>query len=287
MSKSYYIYINSKNRNNNEEIYDFNVYLNNPISCNRNQAINVNVIGFSMLNTDYNCKGLYFKINVYERESPFDFIETINFNIPDGNYSYLSLMELLNSLLVGKIRVEYIKHKNTYKFINITTDKTINIQPFNANNILGIQTNLLTIETTGSYGTYINLSNYSHIIIKSNNLDFQDSVQDNITYNSLGISTILFMIDKQDIQPFQLISYKNYDNGNNYTYNITNKMINIIDLQLYNERNELLTNTSDYLLILKFVVNDIEVNSNPLSLLEDIRFLIMSSMFNKNKNLIL
>ena len=34
----------------------FNVILNNPIIINRNQGINISVVGFSMMNTDYNLK---------------------------------------------------------------------------------------------------------------------------------------------------------------------------------------------------------------------------------------
>ncbi|NBN88529.1 MAG: hypothetical protein EBV32_05540, partial [Proteobacteria bacterium] len=63
MSKSHYIYINSKNRSSNEKIYNFNVYLKNPIVANKNQGINCSVVGFSMLNIDYNLKGIYFKVD--------------------------------------------------------------------------------------------------------------------------------------------------------------------------------------------------------------------------------
>jgi len=62
MSKSNYIYISSKNRNTNENIYNFNVILNNPIIVNRNQGINISVVGFSMLNTDYNLKNCLYYI---------------------------------------------------------------------------------------------------------------------------------------------------------------------------------------------------------------------------------
>ena len=60
MPKSQYLYISSKNRHSSDKKYNFRVNLNNPIVCNSNEGINVSVIGFSMLNTDYNCKGLTF-----------------------------------------------------------------------------------------------------------------------------------------------------------------------------------------------------------------------------------
>ena len=95
MSKSHYIYISSKNRSSNENIYDFNVVLNNPIIVNRNQGINISVVGFSMLNTDYNLRGLSFYLNQYNLDGSY--IITYIYDIPDGNYSYLTLMNFLNS----------------------------------------------------------------------------------------------------------------------------------------------------------------------------------------------
>lgn len=289
MSKSYYLYINSKNRASNEEICNFNVFLSSPIICKKNEVLNVSVIGFSMLNSDYNCRGLYFKVNRFQNEEPFNFISTTIYNIPDGNYNYITLTDLLNSLLQNVIKVEYIKYKNCFKFTNLIINNFINIEPFNCNNILGINTNLLTIDLIGTYGKYINLVNYSHIIIKSGNLNFEDSSQDNITYttDNLGISNILFMIDKQDIQPFQMIKYENFDKSDNYSYNLTNTIINTIDLQLYNEKNEILKNTDDYIIILKFVINKIQNNNNIFPILEDIRFIIMKAFFNQNKNILL
>lgn len=284
MSKSHYIYINSKNRNSNEKKYNFNVYLKNPIVANRNQGINCSVVGFSMLNIDYNLKGVYFKVDEVDTE-----ITTYTYNIPNGNYSYISLMEYLNQVLAGKIKVEYLKHRNAYKFTNLNYNVyDYYIKPENAGKFLGLMEELeLTdyggIQNTSKEGSYINLTNYSHIIIKSNLLDFEDNTQDNIEMSGLRSSSILFMIDKQDIPPFQLISYRNFDKSDNYSYNITNKQINIIDLHLFNEKGEMLTETDDYFLTLKITLFNKENNDVSVPYLEDIRFLIMSMMFNNKK----
>lgn len=284
MTKSHYIYINSKNRNVNDKIYDFNINLKNPITCNRNQGINCSVIGFYMLNTDYNLKGVSFKIDEVDAE-----ITTYTYNIPNGNYSYISLMDYLNQVLAGKIKVEYLKYRNVFKFTNLNyLNYDYYIRPENASKYLGLFSDLeLTdyggIQNTSKEGSFINLSNYSHIIIKSTSLDFEDNTQDNIDRKELGASNILFMIDKQDIMPFQLISYKNQDGSDNYSYNINNKQITMIDLKLFNEKGEILTDVDDYFLILKFVIFDIEKIDNSNNYLDDIKFLLMSMMFNKDK----
>ena len=288
MNRSHYIYINSKNRNVNEKIYNFNVYLNNPIICDKNEGMNLSVVGFSMLNTDYNLKGVYFKVDEVDIGTT-----TYSYNIPDGNYSYLTLMEYLNQILVGKIKVEYLKHRNAFKFTNLNyVNYDYYIRPENAGKYLGLSTDLeLTdyggIQNITKEGSYINLTNYSHIIIKSNYIDFEDNTQDNIYNKEVGSSSILFMIDKQDIAPFQLISYRNLDKSDNYSYNINNKQISMIDLKLYNEKGELLKECDEYFLVLKIVIFSKEEIINQIPFLEDIRFILMSLMFNNKKNLLL
>lgn len=284
MSKSHYIYISSKNRSSNEKIYDFNVLLNNPIIVNRNQGINISVVGFSMLNTDYNLRGLSFYLNQYNLDGSY--IITYIYDIPDGNYNYQTLINFLNSDVELKqfIKIEYVKERNTFKFIKIDNTKLYYIDPLNCNKILGFneETEILS---TGTEGNYINLTNYSHIIIKSNNIIFEDNTQDNIDNKEMENSSILFMIDKQDIPPFQLISYRNHDKSDNYSYNISNRQINNIDLHLYNEKGEVLTNTDDYFITLKIVIFNKEEVQSQTPFLEDIRFLLMNMIFNNKKKI--
>lgn len=157
----------------------------------------------------------------------------------------------------------------------------------NAGKFLGLTGDLeLTdfggIQNISKEGSYINLTNYSHIIIKSNSILYEDNTQDNFNSKEMGSSSILFMIDRQDIPPFALISYKN-SGGDNYSYNLNNRQIAIIDLQLYNEKGELLINTDEYFLVLKIVIINKEEVQPQTPFLEDIRFLLMNIIFNKNK----
>ena len=285
MSKSHYIYISSKNRSSNEKIHDFNVLLNSPIIVNRNQGINISVVGFSMLNTDYNLRGLSFIIQELHY-TPIIYSQLYNIIIPDGNYNYQTLINFLNNHTPIKniISFEYVKERNAIKFINKLVEGDINIIAGNCSKILGI-TNSITI-TTNFEGSYINLTNYSHIIIKSNNILFEDNTQDNIDNKEMENSTILFMIDKQDIPPFQLISYRNHDKSDNYSYNISNRQISSIDLHLYNEKGEVLTNTDDYFITLKIVIFNKEEVQSQTPFLEDIRFLLMNMTFNNKKKIL-
>ena len=53
---------------------------------------------------------------------------------------------------------------------------------------------------------------------------------------------------------------------------------------LYNEKNEILTDTDDYILILKITINKKEINLNYTPIFDDIRFILMSILFNNEKN---
>lgn len=285
MSKSHYIYISSKNRSSNEEIYDFNVVLNNPIIVNRNQGINISVVGFSMLNTDYNFRDVIIKIQEIHY-TPINYSQLYMINIPNGNYNYQTLINFLNNYTPTKniISFEYVKERNAIKFINKLVEGDITLYPDNYSKIIGIN-NIITFNTTYE-GSYINLTNYSHIIIKTNNILFEDNTQDNIDNKEMENSSILFMIDKQDIPPFQLISYRNHDKSDNYSYNISNRQISSIDLHLYNEKGELLTNTDDYFITLKIVIFNKEEVQSQTPFLEDIRFLLMNMTFNNKKKIL-
>jgi hypothetical protein len=84
-----------------------------------------------------------------------------------------------------------------------------------------------------------------------------------------------------------LIAYRNNDKGDNYSYNISNRQISVIDLHLYNEKGELLSNTDDYFITLKIVIFNKEEVKGQIkdnnSFLEDIRFLLMNMTFNNRK----
>ena len=175
----------------------------------------------------------------------------------------------------------------------MTVDKKFYLTPVNSQKILGLNQRT-EITTGGISGTYINLINYSQIIIKCPSLNFEDCVQDNINQSKeMGGSSILFMIDKQDIQPFQMITYKNEDANNNYNYNIRNQALSSLNLQLFNENNEFITDASDYLLTLKFTLFDRfepifkELGLQSLSLLDDIHFTLLNILFKRKNNLLL
>ena len=103
-NKKYNIFINSKNRDKNENIYDFNIYLKNQIFVGKNEGVNINVMSFSMLNSMYNVNSTT-KNNIFTiRRTNLDGITGIvdtSITIPFGNYSVITLKDTINSLLTS------------------------------------------------------------------------------------------------------------------------------------------------------------------------------------------
>ena len=289
----YHIFINSKNRENGEKVCNFNIYLKNQIMTGRNQIININVASFSMLNSMYNINSKTLNNQFTLRKETIEgVIEDTTITIPFGNYSVLTLKTALNSLLSNHISVSYNLETNSYTFKKIDNTYKLSIIPLKCSKILGI-TAITEITTGGHSGLFEDVVNYQQIILKCPSLNFVSFSQDNITdkNNFLGVSDILFWINKQDVEPFQTINYQNEDCGTLYCYNLANEDISILNLQLINENNEYIEDANDYLLLLQITVSDKnesfykDMTSRILAKLTDISFTLLNILFSKNKML--
>jgi hypothetical protein len=71
------------------------------------------------------------------------------------------------------------------------------------------------ILATGTKSSYLNMVNYQQIILKCPTLVFESTSMDNIQdkNNFIAVSDILYWINKQDVEPFKMINYKNVDCG--------------------------------------------------------------------------
>jgi len=296
MTKKYNLFISSKNRDINDKIYDFNIYLKNQIIIGANEGININVMSFSMLNSMYNVNSITKNNTFIIKKTDTDGVSNpvyTNIIIPYGNYSVLTLKDTINSLLItnglSNIYLSYNVPTNSYTYTNNNLTYKWFLIPSSCSKLLGIST---TTEITNNYtSSYVNMVNYDNIIIKCKSLIFESLNQDNIKdkQNSLNVSDILFWTTKTDVEPFQMINYKNEDAGTSYSYNITNKNISILQLQLYNEYDELIVDAPDYTIELQLIVyekNDAifkEIGLQSLSILNDIYYSLLTLLFNRKK----
>ena len=279
-NKVFNIYINSANRSSVDKAYDFNMYFNNDeIHVNPNEGVNINVVSFSLLNSMYN-------VNQYTGNNPFILIENGSTNtiitIPYGNYSVYSLLDKLNELLSGKIKISYNIATNTYTYTNLSIG-TLSINPQNCKKLLGLN-DTTSILSSGTISGYVNMVNYQQIILRCPTFVFENCSMDNIQdkNNFIAVSDILYWVNKQDVEPFKMINYKNEDCSTVYSYNVLNTSFTILNLKLVNELNQPILDAPDYLLQLQISVFDKDNNYfkeatlQALKLLNEIYFTVLN-----------
>ena len=279
-NKIYNLYINSKNKNILDKPYDFTVIFDNEdIVLNPNEGMNVNIVSFSMMNSMYN-------VNKYTSNNLFTLVKDdgtrTDITIPFGNYNVYTLMDKLNSLMTNKINVTYDVATNTYIYTKTATEN-YNIISSNCSKLLGINNNT-PILTTGTQSSYINMVDYQQVILKCPTLTFETFSMDNIqdANNNVSISDIIYWINKQDVEPFKMINYKNEDCSTLYSYNVLNTRLTQLQFKLVNEFDKPIYDAPDFLLQIQISVFDKdsnyfkEVSLQMIKLVNDIYFLLLS-----------
>jgi hypothetical protein len=280
-NKVYNIYINSANRGINEKPYDFTVFFDNQeIQVEQNEGVNVNIVSFSLLNSMYN-------ISQYSRNNTF-ILRNITLNsdititIPYGNYSVYTFRDQLNVLLSNIITVTYNVATNTYTYKNISAN-SYSINPLTCSKLLGLTTTT-SISPLGTTSTYVNMVSYQQVILRCPTLVFESNSLDNIQdkNNFISVSDILYWVNKQDVEPFKMINYKNEDGSTLYNYNVVNRSFSYFNFKLTNELDEPIYDAPDYLLQLQIIIYDKdnsyfkEAVIQALKLLNDIYFTILN-----------
>ncbi len=82
--------------------------------------------------------------------------------------------------------------------------------------------------------------NYQQVILRCPTLVYENASMDNIQdkNNFIAVSDILYWINKQDVELFKTINYKNEDCGTLCSYNVVNKNFSNFNFKLVNEFNE-------------------------------------------------
>ena len=270
-NKVFNIFINSANRSSIDKSYDFNIYFDNDeININPNEGVNVNVVSFSMLNSMYN-------VNQHTGNNKFVLLRdggiTETITIPYGNYSVYTFMEQLNTLLSGLVKVSYNVATNTYTYKNIGVG-TISITPQNCNKLLGLN-DTTPITILGTTSGYINMVNYQQVILRCPTFVFENCCMDNIQdkNNFIAVSDILYWTNKQDIEPFKMINYKNEDCSTVYSYNVLNTSFMTLSFKLVNEYNQPILDAPDFLLQLQVSIFDKDNNVYKEGMLQILKLL--------------
>lgn len=279
-------FISSANRQEQEDIHNFSIdYPDGILSCSNNEFMEINVLSFDMPNTMY---------NISTRNNTFEMITngiTQTKTIPSGNYSVKTFMGQIN-ILIGndEIKIIYNEAQNTYSFHKITTENIYNFKPITLGRLLGMEDNKsYEITEEGFVTGLINLINYNKIIVETGNVNYYYSNINNLAEKEGSkqmFSNIIFWKSKADVEPFQILKYNNEDGGNSFVYKVMNRQINSIVFKLKNERNEIITDAPNYLMVLQFNFykkNERDANSILISIDNTIKEIYNTLLFALNR----
>ncbi len=121
---------------------------------------------------------------------------------------------------------------------------------------------MTSILTTRTISGYVNMVNYQQIILKYPTFAFENCSRDNIQdkNNFIAVSDILYWVNKQDVEPFKMINFRNEDCSTAYSYNVLNTSFITLNLKFVNEFNQPILDALYYLLQLQISVFDKDNN---------------------------
>jgi hypothetical protein len=267
------IYINSKNRSENENSNKFTVKIpNNLLRLNRDEYFTLNVNGFYCYNSWFNCiEGFNNMFQIVMCNTNDEITSIFNYTLQDGNPNVNDVRTNLNILLLNKVVIQYdrIRNKFIYKrTLPITTDNfKMYLKIINSEDFLGFYKNdrdkliLLPYFNNIYSNSIINISGDEAIIIKISG----DCILSGNTVDNFGISTyqpsnIIFM-KPIDVASNGLLKYNNEDGGDSFQYRIANiEQITYFELSVHNQDDEFIPSFSDYILLLQFIRHTTEEN---------------------------
>ena len=260
------VYINSKNRNENENGNKFMVKIpNNLLRLNRNEFFTLNVNGFYCYNSWFNCiDGFNNMFQIVMCNMDDEITSIFDYTLQDGNPNVNDVRTNLNSILLNKVAIQYdrIRNKFIYKrTLPITTDNfKMYLRIINSEDFLGFYKSdrdkliLLPYFSNTYSNSIVNISGDEAIIIKiSGDCILSGNTVDNFGITTYQPSNIIFM-KPIDVASNGLLKYSNEDGGDSFQYRIANiEQITYFELTIHNQDDEFIPNFSDYILLLQFI----------------------------------
>jgi hypothetical protein len=260
------IYINSKNRDLNEQISNFTVRIpQNLLRLEHGEYFTLNVNGFYCYNSWFNCiDGFNNDFQIVIKNNNNETIQTIHYKLNDGNPNVNDVKSNMNSLLLNKVLVSYDKQRNKFLFkrtLPVSTENyTMYLRVINCEDFLGFYKSdrnkdiLLPYSENVFSNNTINIIGDEAIIIKINgDCILAGNTVDNFGTETFEPSKIIFM-KPIDVPSNGLLQYNNDDGGDSFQYRLANvEQITWFTLTVHNQDDEIIPNFSDYILLLQFI----------------------------------
>lgn len=280
--EKYNLIISSANRLSTDSISNINVDLEQSLIARDDEYFTVNMIQFNTIKAFYAVQkdlNSNFQVILYNNQS--EVFDTIDNEIPEGNYNVFTLKDTIASQTLNNIQIEYDSKLNKYIFKKIVNPLyTVYLKCINSGVFFGLENGVQYLITDeGMYSSkFINISGYENMVINiSGDIDIENSIT-NISNPTYVQSQILGIIPIANVAPMDTISYNNCDGGINYNYKIHNRYIRNLKIQITNERGVEFPQISDYLLSLQFIRHKKDNSSNVLTeinkKLEDIAYFL-------------
>ena len=257
------LYINSKNRDKNDNINHINISLpNGLLSCNIDEYFILNVNSFYTCANWYNCTSKNNACRFIVKDHDDIIVETIDIKLPIGNLNVLQILSILNNILVNHVLITYDSISNKFTFTRkhkpSPNEFIIILECINCGNFIGFD-NGTNIEIT--HEGVLSQNKINVITLKAINIKVQGDINminstiDNFSSSRFQPNDIIFH-KVIDTKSNNVLGYKNNDASNNFNYVLSNNnsgQINFFSLLILDQDLVLIDDIDDYFLHLQFI----------------------------------
>ena len=257
------LYINSKNRDNNDNINHINISLpNGLLSCNIDEYFILNVNSFYTCANWYNCTSKNNSCKFIVKDNDDNIVETFDIKLPIGNLNVLQILSILNNILVNHVLITYDSISNKFTFTRkhhpSPNEFVIILECINCGNFIGFD-NGTNIEIT--HEGVLSKNKINVITLKAINIKVQGDINminstiDNFSTKTFQPNDIIFH-KVIDTKSNNVLGYKNNDASNNFNYVLSNNnsgQINFFSLLILDQDLVLIDDIDDYFLHLQFI----------------------------------
>jgi hypothetical protein len=257
------LYINSKNRDNNDDINHINISLpNGLLSCNPDEYFILNVNSFYTCANWYNCTSKNNSCKFIVKDNDDNIVETFDIKLPIGNLNVLQILSILNNILVNHVLITYDSISNKFTFTRkhqpSPNEFIIILECINCGNFIGFD-NGTNIEIT--HEGVLSQNKINVITLKAINIKVQGDINminstiDNFSSSRFQPNDIIFH-KVIDTKSNNVLGYKNNDASNNFNYVLSNNnsgQINFFSLLILDQDLVLIDDIDDYFLHLQFI----------------------------------